>query len=953
MNARISYAIRYVLLLGCLLLQRVSHAQPLVPEFWYDYQLKQMSLEQKIGQLFMVAAYSNKDAAHTAEIEDLIRNYHIGGLIFFQNDPLKQAYLCNYYQSLSAMPLLVGMDAEWGLAMRLKNTQKFPYALTLGATGNDSLVYANAAAMARQFKRLGVHINFAPDADINSNPKNPIIGFRAFGDNKHQVARLGDAYSKGMQSEGILSCAKHFPGHGDVHTDSHLDMPVVDKSLAELDSNELYPFRYLIQNGVSSVMVAHLHMPQLDNRPMRPASLSGFVIDTVLRKRLGFEGLVFTDALNMKGVSKYYSPGQADLEALLAGNDVLLFSENVPAAAENIRKAVLDGRLSIEELNKHVLRILRFKYFAGLNRYQPIEIEGLLKDLKGDENIPLLQTTANAALCLVKDPERQIPLKNKNKTLVIALGDEPGSEWKPALHAAGISNYLQAGKDPSAAQRSILLKKASAFQTIVVSLHSPKVWKQGNGGYTSNDFELIRQLSLVKHTIVIGFCNPYVLENLPDNIGILAAYEDLAPYQRAAAGVLNGTLAAKGSMPVKLGISMRTGSSLKTAPLPEKSSEGLNGIDGIVQQLLLKKAAPGCRVLVLKDGQPVFNRSYGHLNYNSPFRVNDSTLYDIASITKIAGTTIALMKLWEEGRLDLKQTLGHYLPRARGSNKENLILADILQHRAGLTAWIPFYKETLPYVDSVFCATEDSNFCVKVADKLFMLKANKDTIYKRIFDSPLESRTYRYSDLSMILMQLVAEQITGKALDVYLSEQFYTPMGLRHLSFNPWKQEKKDNIAPTQLDRMFRKQELCGYVHDPAAAMLGGVSGHAGLFSTASDLAAIMQMLCDSGFYKGKRYFKPATVQTFTAYQRPDSRRGLGFDKPDFNGGSSPASTLGSKSMFGHTGFTGTAAWADPEHRLVYVFLSNRICPVEENKELISGNYRTRIQDLIYRWLLD
>jgi CubicO group peptidase (beta-lactamase class C family) len=307
------------------------------------------------------------------------------------------------------------------------------------------------------------------------------------------------------------------------------------------------------------------------------------------------------------------------------------------------------------------------------------------------------------------------------------------------------------------------------------------------------------------------------------------------------------------------------------------------------------------------------------------------------------------MKMVDDDLLDLNKTLGDYLPRARGTNKENLVLSDILQHRAGLSAWIPFYKETLPYYDSIYCSTEDSFYCIKVADHLYMRLENRRIVYDRIFASPLESKTYRYSDLSMMLMQLVIEEVSGIPLDKYVHQHFYYPMGLRHIGFNPWLTYDMQNIAPTQEDRLFRKQMICGYVHDPAAAMLGGVSGHAGLFSSAEDLAELMQMLVDYGEYKGVQYIRESTVKKFTSYQRSDVRRGLGFDKPDFNGHASPASLLGSEAMFGHTGFTGTCAWADPESGMVFVFLSNRICPDEENKSLIHGNYRTRIQDALYK----
>ncbi len=906
-----------------------------------------MSLDEKIGQLFMVAAYSNKDAQHTLDLENQVLNYHVGGLVFFQNDPLKQAYLSNYLQSISKVPMMLGIDAEWGLAMRLQHTQKFPYAITLGALQKDSLAFEIGAAIGRDLKRLGLHINFAPDVDINVNPKNPIIGFRAFGDDKKRISFTADAFSKGMLSEDVLSCAKHFPGHGDVHTDSHLDMPEVDKSYQQLDTSEFYPFKYLIQQGVPSIMVAHIFYPQLDSRPNRPASLSKYIIDTVLRQKMNFDGLVITDALNMKGVSKYYEPGFLELEAFLAGNDVLMFSENVPKAFELIKDAILKGLVSEAELDRRVTRILKWKKVAGLDQYKPIETSHLLKDLNSNKNDNLLQSVANQTVEIVRDPQDLIRQLDNSKTVFVTVGDLLESSWKTEASAHGFSHFISMDKDANAEKQGGLLNKLGPYSTVVISLHQAKFWKQEKAGYTENDFALIKLLAKKKKVIVVGFCNPYVLQYLPDNVTVVAGYEDLQYFHHAVLDLISGKITQKGKLPIKL----RTYSSTNESTGSIINTNKLNEIDGIVQQLMQKKAAPGCRVLVLKDGKEVFNRSYGYLNYDKLKKVNDSSMYDIASVTKIAATTLAVMKLYEDGKIDLQKTLGHYLPQLQGSNKADLVLSDILQHRSGLTAWIPFYKETLPYIDSVYCAIEDSVFCVKVADKLFMLKANKDTIYKRIFDSPLEAKVYRYSDLSMILMQLVVEKVSGKSLDQYVDEIFYKPMGLKYITYNPWKKQKTDNIAPTQSDRLFRQQELCGYVHDPAAAMLGGVSGHAGIFSTAIDLSVLMQMLVQGGNYNGKEYLKLSTIKKFTSYQNLDSRRGLGFDKPDFTGKISPASTLGSHQMFGHTGFTGTCTWADPKSGLVFVFLSNRICPIEENKELITGNYRTRIQDVIYLWL--
>jgi beta-glucosidase-like glycosyl hydrolase/CubicO group peptidase (beta-lactamase class C family) len=933
----------FLVLSICLWVLGATQLSAKQPEQWYEQKFKQMSLDEKIGQLFMVAAYTNKDAQHIQQLENLIDQYHVGGMCFFQNDALKQAYMSNYLQSLSNTPLLIGIDGEWGLAMRLQKTQRFPYAITLGALNDSSSTYAVASEIGKQMHRLGIHMNFAPDVDINSNPNNPIIGFRSFGENKHRVAMHALAYHRGLLSEGVLGCAKHFPGHGDVYTDSHLDMPEIDKPLSSLDSSELFPYKALIKDGIPSIMTGHLHLPQLDNRPNRPASLSHLIIDTLLKQQMGFTGLVITDALNMKGVSKYYLAGDLELEAFMAGNDILLFSEHVAEGFDKIKQAILSGKISEDKLNQSVLKILYWKQRVGLNHYQAIDINQLQSDLNPSSSSNIIQKVAEGVVGYINTP-KQIPMIDANQTVFIALDAQPGSAWELAAKAHGIQ-YLNLPREANSDVIHKLTRNIKPYQNVVISLHQPKVWKQLKSGYSDLDFKNIQTIVNEKPSTIVGFCNPYTLKYLPKNANIIAAYEDLTEFQMTASKLLFEHQTTSSHLPIQFQYLSSKSSSSKM------DLNQLNLIDGVVDQLLSKKASPGCRVLVLKDGKAVFDKAYGYLNYDKLKKVNDSTVYDIASITKIAATTLAVMKLYENGELHLNKTLKDYLPQAIGTNKADLKISDILQHRAGLTAWIPFYKESLPHIDSVYAKASDTLYSIKVADQLFMLKANKDTIYKRIFESPLESRVYRYSDLSMILMQLVVEQISGMGLDEYVKTQFYTPMGLTHITYNPWQHRPLHDIAPTQMDRQFRQQMLCGYVHDPAAAMLGGVSGHAGLFSNAYDLAALMQMLLDSGRYNGKTYLKLSTIKHFTAYQNLDSRRGLGFDKPDFSGKTSPASTKGSSNMFGHTGFTGTCAWADPKHGLVYVFLSNRICPDEENKELINGNYRTRIQDIIYKSL--
>ena len=414
----------YFVLSLCLWVLGTTQLSAKQPEQWYEQKFKQMNLDEKIGQLFMVAAYTNKDAQHIQQLENLIDQYHVGGLCFFQNDALKQAYMSNYLQSLSNTPLLIGIDGEWGLAMRLQKTQRFPYAITLGALNDSSSTYEVASEIGKQMHRLGIHMNFAPDVDINSNPNNPIIGFRSFGENKHRVAMHALAYHRGLLSEGVLGCAKHFPGHGDVYTDSHLDMPEIDKPLSSLDSSELFPYKALIKDGIPSIMTGHLHLPQLDNRPNRPASLSHLIIDTLLKQQMGFTGLVITDALNMKGVSKYYLAGDLELEAFMAGNDILLFSEHVAEGFDKIKQAILSGKISEDKLNQSVLKILYWKQRVGLNNYQAININQLQSDLNPSSSSTIIQKVAEGVVGYIKTP-KQMSIIDANQTVFVALDAQP------------------------------------------------------------------------------------------------------------------------------------------------------------------------------------------------------------------------------------------------------------------------------------------------------------------------------------------------------------------------------------------------------------------------------------------------------------------------------------------------------------------------------------------------
>jgi beta-N-acetylhexosaminidase len=964
--------ILFILLLNPL---QTRAQMPQIDVRWYEEVMKTMTLDEKLGQLFMVAAYSNKGVEHTKEIEKMIEKHHLGGLIFFQGDPLKQAYLTNYFQSLSKVPLFIGQDAEWGLAMRIQPTVKYPYQLTMGALQDDQLIFEMGRQLGKQCKALGVHINFAPVADVNVNPNNPIINFRSFGENPKAVARKALYYAMGMQEEQVLACAKHFPGHGDTDADSHKELPVILHNRARLDSVELYPFRYLSENGVASVMSGHLFVPALDNRTNRPSSLSKSVITDLLKKEYGFRGLVITDAMNMKGVRNHFLAGDGELEAFLAGNHILLFPGNVEISINRIKKALADGLVSMEEIDTRVREILRWKDWAGLAYYKPIDTENLKAALFPPQADTLNYKIAQKSITLLQDKSGILPVSSSASPVFVIMGKSmPDDFVKQLKQAFDNPEIIYIPRGSAAASYQTYLNKIKSKKNVFITVHNPSIWSPRSFNKDAGEYQYFgipqREINFILQAqenaavCPIFFCNPYILKQFGKmNSGIMA-YEDEIWFHQAVIEVIKGAIPAEGKLPVSAGIfpygtgglSMKTEMKEVKPPVqdvPVMKQGGLNTnkfkeIDRIAQSVVDDRAAPGCRVLVLKNGEAVYDKSFGYHTYERKERVKPNDLYDLASITKVAATTLAIMKLYEDKKILLDDKLSKHLAWLRNSNKENITIRQVLMHESGLPAWVPFYKESMVDYDNVYSHYEDSLKCLEIAQDMFILPEYRFQIYEKIRSLPLNAKKYVYSDLGMIILKELVEQVSKEPFDYYLTETFYKPMGLQNMTFNPLTCMDKSCIIPTQNDQLFRKQLVHGYVHDPGAAMLGGISGHAGLFASAYDLAAIGQMLLNNGTYNGHRFFDLATIVYFTSKQHYHNRRGLGWDKPELTGKISPASQKASPKCFGHTGFTGTAFWVDPEHQLVYVFLSNRIYPDEENRKLISGNYRTRIMDVIY-----
>ncbi len=931
---------------------------------WVDSVYNTMTLKEKVGQLFMVDVLSSKPKKDTDKIKKLIQEYHIGGVIFSKGGPNRQAKLNNKYQSLSKIPLLIGMDAEWGLAMRLDSTQAFPWNMTLGAIQNNDLIEETGRQIARHCKRLGVHINFAPVVDINTNPKNPIIGNRSFGEDKEEVTQKSLAFMKGMQKEGVIATAKHFPGHGDTDSDSHKTLPTIDFDAKRIDSVELYPYRKLIDEGLSSVMVAHLNIPSLESRYGYPSSISKNVVTTLLQDSLKFKGLIFTDALNMNGASGFKDPGDIDLAAFLAGNDILLISEDVPLASQRIISAYYSKIITEERLAHSVKKILLAKYKVGLNKYRPVETAYLYEELNSVKNEVLHHELVENSLTIIKNARATLPIKNLDlkKVAYVSLGDDSGEAFYEQLNKYTKVDWIKAG------QLSDMMEQLRNYNYIVIGFHKSNTSPWATYKFTDKELVWLYEIARLNTTVLNIFARPYAALDMLSTTnfeGIVMAYQNSNVAQEKAAQLLFGAIEAKGKLPVSVGEEFPVGTGIETRSLkrltyglPESvgvNSYRLSRIDSIVNRTLEEKMTPGLQLIIARKGKVIFNKNYGYHTYNKLRKVKGSDIYDLASLTKILATLPLTIELKDKGLISLDSRVGELLPSFKDSNKKDITVRSMLSHYARLKAWIPFYLKTLDTItqkpDKKYYRNRFSeDFNIEVTNNLYLRSDMRDSLMQRIKDSELRTKLrYKYSDLPYYLLKTYIEDHYDNTLNDLTQQYFYRPLGATNTTFVPLKKFKKKRIVPTENDQVFRKEIIHGYVHDQGAAMFGGIGGHAGLFSNANDVAKIMQMYLNGGYYGGKQYFKSQTLEEFNTcyYCDKDVRRGVGFDKPQL-GDIGPTCGCISMTSFGHSGFTGTFTWADPEEEIIYVFLSNRTFPDSANRKLIANDIRSEIQRVIY-----
>ena len=950
---------------------------------WVDNKLQSMTLKQKIGQLFIhtVAPYTTQ--SNKQNISDAVKGYGIGGLLFSGGEIGKQIELTNYAQSMAEIPLLITFDGEWGLAMRLKGTPSFPRNRVLGCIQNDTLLYEYGKEVARQLREIGVHVNFAPVADIDNNPKNPVINTRSFGSDRENVARKVVAYSRGLQDGGVLAVCKHFPGHGDTEVDSHKSQPVLPFTRERLDSIELYPFRKAIEAGVGGMMVGHLNVTSLDNKA---ASVSHAVVTELLKNELHFSGLVFTDALEMKGIS---SNPYVSAQALIAGNDMVLAPRNLKRELDGVLKAVKEGKITEDEINEKCRKVLTYKYAFGLDRRPVVAKEGVMARINKSYTNDLMNRIKTSAVTVIKDSDEMLPLDLSLSGTVVLNVSSTLSETYPFYNQINDTypvTWLHANLD----SLQYLKKKITPAQRIIVAVYTSKVDKYK---------KVLAELAKGKPTILICFNSHKVLQKLDDVVAqssaVVLANSDDKPVQKFVAEMLLGNKRVDGRLSVDYNDEYTAGLGVVVDPdkprryKPEEfgmDSKELARIDSIAMYGIENGAYPGCHVLVWKNGYPVYNKCFGTHTYESDRKVKENDLYDLASLTKTTATMLAVMKLYDDGKLNLTDKISNYVPEMKSTNKENITIQELLYHESGLPAYLPFYKKAIDtksckggmykkYKDAnhsvkvannlYICTNysflpewvsdkETSEYSLRVSDNMYIKPEFKSVILKEIADTPLKGHSYRYSCLNFMLLKEAVENISGMPMDEFLEENFYKPMGLVHTMYNPLKRYSKDEIIPTVKEDFLRKGPVHGYVHDEAAAMLGGVSGNSGLFSTAKEVATIYQMLLDKGVMGDRRYLTRATCELFLTMKSKNSRRGLGFDKPDKekpeNGYCAPETPA---SVFGHTGFTGTCAWADPDNDLVFVFLCNRIYPNPcDRKNLMRLKIRPAIQQAIYQAIM-
>lgn len=975
-----------------IILKKVSQSSACIQ--WVDSVMDKLNLREKIGQLFIYTIAPLDTKHNLTLLNDAVKVYKVGGLLFSGGQMQTQASLTNRAQQMAKVPLLITFDGEWGLAMRLKGTPSFPRNMVLGCITNDSLIYQYGAEMARQCREIGVQVNFAPVADVNINPNNPVINTRSFGEDPTRVAQKVIAYGKGLESGNVLSVSKHFPGHGDTDTDSHHALPILPFDRQRLDSIELYPFDKAIRAGLSGMMVGHLYVPKLENKNNLPASLSRSIVHQLLTEELGFSGLIFTDALAMKGVS---SNKNVCLQALQAGNDMVLSPRNLKDEIEAVLLAVQRGDMAESVIDAKCRKVLTYKYALGLEVEPRINLSGLSNRINTPQATALINELSLAAITVAKNQDYFLPLASDRDVVSTALLEVEGktsfSPLKQRIAENTLLKSFKLTKGTTPQQRKLLLDSLSQYPNVLIAIGENKL----------DDYQpFFKELAVQYPKLPVAYLcfsaskTLLQIENAVTNAqSVIFAHTATNEVQKQVADILFAKGTATGRLSATLGNLFKVGAGVDISPKSEVhyepedlgiSSITITQIDSIAKDGVEKGAYPGCQIVVLKDQNIVYQKSFGTFAGKGTTAVNDTVLYDLASLSKTTGTLLAVMKLYDKGMFNLSDKLSDHLSWLKGTDKENITIREVLLHQSGLPASIGFYQELIDkdsykgrlysnkrdskykvrignnlwanpdfkFIAGMTSATPTQECTIQVSENLWLNSSYREQMKKMIAEAPMKSKQYRYSDVGFLLIQYLVEQLSGMSIDRYLQKEFYQPMGLNKTTYQPRLKFDKKEIVPSANDKFFRKDVLQGFVHDETAALQGGIAGNAGLFSNAEEVARIYQMLLNGGKYNGREYLSEETCRLFTTETSKVSRRGLGFDKPEPNTTkTSPCSASTPLVTFGHTGFTGTCVWADPENNLVYVFLSNRIYPDVLNRKLMQLDIRPKIQEAIYNAIID
>lgn len=925
---------------------------------WADSVMATLDTDKKIAQLFVPRVDYTDKASDRAALKRLITTQHLGGLLFGKGTMKDYASLINLAQECSDVPMMITLDGEWGLAMRVTDAPRFPYNMGLGAIQNSQLLYEYGKEVGRECRAIGIQVDFAPVVDVNSNPDNPVIGYRSFGEDAEHVAELAVAFSRGMESEGVMSVAKHFPGHGDTSTDSHKTLSKVTHSRQRLDETDLLPFRRYIDAGLSGVMVGHLDVPALDKSGL-PASMSEKVTTGVLKDEMGFRGLVFTDGLSMKGAVVHGTNNC--VAALMAGADVLLGSANTAADIEAVRKAVASGKIAKKTIDEKCRKLLKYKYLLGLNAFKPSNPATIGREIKSPKSQMVIDKLADGCMTVLYNRGGVLPLRNlgSQKIAVVCLGASADSKFvEYCQRYAQVDVVAVRNKSITDAQMAQL----SEADVVVVGIFT-------DSSIAKESFSRLRKL---KSLVPVFFINPYRMgrfDGLSTLPTLVTAYDNIPSLQRAGAEAIFGGIDVNGRFPVNVAGVADLGTGVDIAkvrlgysnPAAEGFDEEMTAkIDSIVTAELRAGAFTGCQVLVARNGSVVYDGAFGTVDGGNSARVTENTLFDLASVSKTNGTLPGVMKAYDEGLFELSDPIGKYIPELQGTEKEDITIRELLFHESGMPASIDVYRLMLDpesYNGSsrnfssarlrsdILSDTQSEDADYEVADGIYVGQRGLEEVMREVYSIPLKSKRYEYSCLNFILLKHIQEQLTGVDLDQWVDTEIFGPLGAWRSTYQPLTKFEPAEIAATESDKILRHQHLHGYVHDETAAFSGGVQGNAGLFSNADDIAKMCQMWLNGGMYGGEQILSESTVRLFTTTHNRSGNRALGFDLLD---SISDKKLSKETAIYGHTGFTGTCFWVDPSKELIYVFLSNRVNPTRENRAWTKMNPRKTILQAVY-----